>query len=827
MAARQHHLTSAVNSAWFEHLAVAAFIIDQDHLVVAWNRACEELTGLLAKDILGTRDHWRGFYDKSRICLADMVLDDSLEKNRKFYENVSKFSDQHEALGLQAENWCQTPSGLKYLLFEANEIIDDKGQIIGAIETLRDITNRKAKEARHNLIIDENPAAIYLLEVPDNLKSQPNIYNISSALLAMTGYTRHDWYDDPLFWINNIHPDDRNNAVNTLQRMEIGKKNSVEYRFRKKNGDYFWVLDQYVTFLIDGLPNKHILGSWMDIDERKRSEYELKKLSQAIKQSPSAVIITNKNGIIEYVNPVFVEMTGYESEEILGKNTEILNVTDNNSKIFKDMHKTVASEGLWRGEIKSVKKDGTIYWSRLSISAIKDETNKVSHYISIQEDISSEYQLKQKLTYQATHDALTGLVNRDAFEDKIKHVLSDARATYSTHAMSYLDLDKFKLVNDTCGHAAGDELLRQLSIILKDRLRSSDVLARIGGDEFAVLMEHCSMENAEKVAISLRDAVREFRFCWDNKTFNIGVSIGLVPLNFETTDYAEAMKQADTACYAAKNLGGNRIHIYHHDDKELAKMHGEMVWVERIYKALDEDRICLYAQRIVPRNKKYDVCFIEILLRIIDEDGSIVSPGEFLPAAERYNIATKIDTRVFSLVSKIIGKNSEKLPEGVRFFVNLSGHTISDVEYHDFILDQFSENKIDPNRICFEITESAAITNMSMATLFISKMKSFGCHFALDDFGSGLSSFGYLKSLPVDYIKIDGMFVKDIIDDEIDRAMVRSINEIGHVMGKQTIAEYVENAAIKNLLETIGVDYLQGYGISKPVAVEEIIKTIV
>lgn len=823
MAASKFRLKTAATDAWFEHQVLASFILDQDHNIVAWNRACEELTGVMASEVLGTRDHWKCFYNAPRVCLADLVLDNSAERNSQLYENIARFSDKDNTLGLRAENWVETKTGRKYLLIEANEIMDENGNLIGAVETIRDVTRRKTQEARANLIIEESPAAIYLLEVPQNISSQPKTVNITNAFLAMTGYSRDEWSGDGEFWLNKIHPDDREHALRTLDKLDIGKINSVEYRFLKKNGDYLWVLDQYVAFPIEGFDNLHILGVWMNLDDRKHYEFELKKLSQAIKQSPSAVIITDATGRIEYVNPVFEQMTGHCFEDVIDRKTDFLNAPDSNNDNFRDMYKTVAEEGLWRGELRSIKKDGSIYWSRVSISGIRDENNKFSHYISIQEDVSSEYKLKQKLTYQATHDSLTGLENRDAFETRIKQALSDSRITNSIHAMCYLDLDKFKLVNDTCGHAAGDELLRQLAITLRDKLRSRDVLARIGGDEFAVLMEHCSIENAEKVAIMLRDSIREFRFGWDDKSFNIGVSIGLVLLNSETTDYAEALKHADTACYAAKNRGGNRIHIYHHDDKELAKMHGEMVWVEKIYRALEEDRLILYAQHIIPRNGELDDCFIEILVRLVTETGEVILPGEFLPAAERYNISTKVDTYVFSKISEVIKEKSSSLPQCLRFFINLSGHTISDIDFHNYVISCFNEKQVDPRRICFEVTESAAITNLGMATTFINKMKSYGCKFALDDFGSGLSSFGYLKNMLVDYIKIDGMFVKDIVNDEIDRAMVRSINDVGHVMGKMTIAEYVENNDIKKLLDTIGVDYLQGFGISKPNPLKNVI----
>jgi len=438
------------------------------------------------------------------------------------------------------------------------------------------------------------------------------------------------------------------------------------------------------------------------------------------------------------------------------------------------------------------------------------------------ENITEEQILSEKLSFHASHDALTGLVNRREFEQRAERLLSTVRHDKSEHALCFMDLDQFKVVNDTCGHTAGDELLRQLSSLLEQTVRHRDTLARLGGDEFGVLMEHCTLDDANRVTTSLLTAVQNYQFLWEGHTFKVGVSMGLVPITDLTANLTELLKQADAACYVAKEKGRNRIHVHHADDSELTLRHGEMQWVARINQALEEDRFCLYAQTIVSLNTSTTMHY-ELLIRMKDERGEIINPGAFLPAAERYDLISKIDRWVIEKAFGLLAKNPVFLSQIDFISINLSGMSLTTPGILEFIITQLDESGIGGEKICFEITETAAISNLSGAINFISILKGLRCRFALDDFGSGLSSFGYLKNLPVDYLKIDGMFVKDIVDDPIDRAMVKSINEIGHVMGMKTIAEFVENDEIKGMLREIGVDYAQGYGIGKPQPLDELL----
>jgi len=458
-----------------------------------------------------------------------------------------------------------------------------------------------------------------------------------------------------------------------------------------------------------------------------------------------------------------------------------------------------------------------------SQSALKDEVER-------HKDTSAAlFEEKERVSYHATHDSLTNLVNRREFETRLAVAFETAKQGQATHALLYMDLDQFKVVNDTCGHIAGDELLRQIGALLEREVRSTDTLARLGGDEFGVLLQSCNGERAVTIAEKLHEVIQSFRFAWEDQNFVLGVSIGIVEITEHSVDLADLLADADAACYAAKESGRNRVHLFQHDDVELAKRQGEMRWVSRLTSALKEDRFILYAQPIVPVSRNPDSnTHYEILLRMLGESGDIIPPGAFIGAAERYNLMHQIDRWVIRNTFSFLAESFPIEYRGDRplFSINLSGESLGNNTFLPYVKTQFQEFRIDPQNICFEITETAAIADLSNATRIIDSLKSLGCRFSLDDFGSGLSSFAYLKTLPVDFLKIDGMFVKDIATDPIDFAMVKSINEIGHVMGMQLIAEFVENKEILNKLASIHVDYAQGYGIKRPAPLKEIIQRI-
>ena len=472
-------------------------------------------------------------------------------------------------------------------------------------------------------------------------------------------------------------------------------------------------------------------------------------------------------------------------------------------------------------EIRMICRDNKVIWVRGTGRVITNENGRMN-ILLVCEDVTETRVLTEKIAYQACHDALTGLLNRSEFDRQVKLALEAAHHSRTEYALCYLDLDQFKVVNDTCGHLAGDELLRQLSVLLKKQIRHDDLLARLGGDEFGILMKGCLLPQAFKACEKIRNAIQDFNFAWEDRTFTVGVSIGISGINSISGNSIESLKEADAACYAAKEKGRNRVHVFRPNDEELALRQGEMQWVAKIQEGLVQNRFCLFGQPIVQIADSNEGLHFETLVRYRDQKGHIIPPGAFLPAAERYNIAATLDRWVIATLFEWLAKRPGFLDDLSLCSVNLSGVSLSDEIMLDYISNEFSRWEIPTHKICFEITETAAIASLSNANRFIKTLKEQGCKFSLDDFGSGLSSFAYLKNLPVDYLKIDGLFVKDILDDQVDLAMVKSINEVGHVMDKKTIAEFVENEQIFNLLKELNVDYAQGYGVGKPLPLNEL-----
>jgi diguanylate cyclase (GGDEF)-like protein len=432
---------------------------------------------------------------------------------------------------------------------------------------------------------------------------------------------------------------------------------------------------------------------------------------------------------------------------------------------------------------------------------------------------------KERASYQATHDSLTGLINRREFERRLAETVHEANLDDSHHVLLYLDLDQFKIVNDTCGHIAGDSLLQQLHLAIQDRIRQNDTLARIGGDEFAVLLKHCSVDNALRVADNLRQSVQDFRFAWEEKSFNVGVSIGAVGIDRHSGGISNLLSAADAACYMAKEQGRNRVQLYRQTDADLARQHGDMLWVSRLTDALNNDKFQLYCQPIVSLSSTAaEPNHYEILLRLQDQNGNLAPPGAFIPAAERFDMIALLDRWVVEHVFDCLQHCRQS--QGLRLSINLSGKSLGDKSFLDYIESRVRHGDVEGHEICFEITESAAVTSLSTACHFITTLKQLGCRFSLDDFGRGMSSFSYLKTLPVDYLKIDGSFIKDIVIDPVGRAMVNAINEIAHTMNLQTVAEFVESQPILNELQRMNIDYAQGYHICKPFPVDKLVGQI-
>lgn len=575
-----------------------------------------------------------------------------------------------------------------------------------------------------------------------------------------------------------------------------------------------------------------IVGVGRDISAQKALEgallKEREKALVTLHSIGDAVITTDEKGVVDILNPIAEVLTGWAASEVAGQPLkDFFHIIDEETrKPIQDPVERCLSEGKivsLKGQPILVNRSFDEFAIEVSAAPISMGSDEVLGVVLVFKDVSEARKLSQQVSYQATHDALTGLINRTELERRLNRVLETAHNESTQNAFCYLDLDQFKLVNDTCGHVAGDELLRQLGGLLEQRIRKRDTLARLGGDEFGLLIEHCSIDEAQGIAESLIAALGDFSFPWEDHSFNVGVSIGVVSIDRQSKSMGDVLRAADSACYIAKEQGRNRVHVHQEDDEELAKRFGEMQWAVRIPRALEENRFQLYFQEILPIqgvNQSLAGHF-ELLLRMEDESGGQIMPGSFLPAAERYNLSDKLDRWVISQAFKWFQRHPKQLERLNLCSINLSGLSLNNTTFLPFVINELRQSGITPRKICFEITETVAIANLSSAIKFISSLRELGCHFALDDFGSGLSSFAYLKNLPVDFLKIDGLFVKDILHDPMDLAMVKSINEIGHVMGKKTIAEFVENDVILEKLREIGVDYAQGYGIGKPKPIDE------
>ncbi|MFC4700412.1 EAL domain-containing protein [Glaciecola siphonariae] len=529
-----------------------------------------------------------------------------------------------------------------------------------------------------------------------------------------------------------------------------------------------------------------------------------------------------------YYSPRYKSMLGYADDELENKKEtwEQLLHSEDKAEAKASINRFLEHpDSHYQHEFRMLHKQGHFVNILSRAFAVKDSAGNISRIVGTHVDISNQKAIEAKLQYQSSHDSLTGLINRREFEKRADELVHRAQQQKTVHALCYLDLDQFKLVNDTCGHIAGDELLCQLSRALEKQIKPNDTLARLGGDEFGVLMQDCTVEEASYRATLLHEVIRDYQFVWEKRSFRIGSSIGLVVINQDSGGFSELLKKADAACFMAKDKGRDCIHIHDENDVDLKHNHGEMEWASRITTALDENKFCLYCQEIQAINgsafKHY-----ELLIRLRGDDGKTIPPGAFLPAAERFNLAKKIDRWVIDEAIKTLAENKSIFNRLALISINLSGQSLVDESLADYVIGQLEQLDGHHTKICFEITETATISNLAVATIFVNKLKQFGCKFALDDFGSGLSSFGYLKNLSVDYLKIDGIFVKDIVEDPIDRVMVKSITDTARVMGLKTVAEFVENDEIKAILQNIGVDYAQGYGVHVPEAFENIIEQL-
>ncbi len=571
---------------------------------------------------------------------------------------------------------------------------------------------------------------------------------------------------------------------------------------------------------------KSLSGTAQDITDRKMAEIALfaekEKAQVTLRSIGDAVLTTDKNGIIEYANPATELLLELDATSIIGKHyDEVVCFYDSNSRTPK----TNPIARCLENQIPETADEHSLVISHnnhehvvdITVAPICANNGELNGCVLVAHDVTEMHSMARMLNHQATHDELTGLINRREFEVRLSQALENARVDEQEHTLIYMDMDNFKIVNDSCGHLAGDELLKEFCALLKTHVRNTDTFARLGGDEFAVLLIGCPMHQAKNIAEEIHEQVQDFRFLWNNRSFEIGVSMGITLITKQNKSTTEVLNNADSACYVAKNAGRNLTHVYNENDVVVQQHRGEMQWVQRITQALADNRFTLYYQTIQPISpKSSNQEHYEILVRMIDEQGDLVGPQNFIPAAERYQLMAAIDRWVINAAFTTIAEHNANHEQQWSFSINLSGQSLSDPELLEYIIETQSKVELNPQWICFEITETAAISKLSQAKKFITFLKQIGFRFALDDFGSGMSSFAYLRELNIDFLKIDGAFVKQIDQNRIDYAMVSSINQIGQLMGIQTIAEFVENDHILELIKALQIDFAQGYGIDKP-----------
>jgi diguanylate cyclase (GGDEF)-like protein/PAS domain S-box-containing protein len=593
------------------------------------------------------------------------------------------------------------------------------------------------------------------------------------------------------------------------------------------------------TLLIVGLMSAAIV--WLLLAQLARSVRQRDRIQQELFQEQElaqitlhsigdGVIATDVRGQIESLNPVAEKLTGWKSKDAQGLPVaEVLDLVDENtSEPINNLVQQVLENGHRVANISDSQmlrsRNGDEFAIDNSVAPICGQNDEIIGAVMVLRDVTQSRELSRQLSWQASYDALTGLLNRRRFEEQLEEALFTAKTENLQHSVCFLDLDRFKAINDTCGHAAGDELLRQIGTLLQSNVRKSDLVARLGGDEFGILLYDCSIAESENLAENLCDRVESFRFSWEDRVFTVGASIGLVAIGSDSPNFSSILNAADAACYAAKNQGRGRVQVYHPSDRELMQQQRDMQWVAKIEQALLEDRFCLYYQTIMPLKPESHLReSYEVLLRLLDENGNVVLPDAFIPAAARYDRSMALDRWV---IERLLVSQKEHYQQAWRscqvngadcfFAINLSAASIKDDQFIHFLQEQFRRHQIPPSAICFEIPEAAILGNLSRATEFFGRLKALGCRLAVDDFGGGISAFGYLKNLPVDYLKIDGKLIKDIASDRLTLAIVEMIQRLAASIEIETTAKFVADETILAKMRDIGVDYAQGYVIAEP-----------
>ena len=705
-------------------------------------------------------------------------------------------------------------------------------RLIGALQNITDrVLQRQALENAHeriNVATESGKIGVWEWDIDNGeLTWTSQMYSLY-GLTPDSNITNHD------LWAKHIHPDDRVSAMQTLKQATGASIGGLDLEFRAIWPDgsvHFIQASSNITRKTDGTVDRMIGVNWdvtplRTLSNQLAEQHEL--LQVTLQSIGDAVITTNPSGHVTWMNPASESLTGWLSEKAIGiPLNQVFNIIEEETRRPAKNPLQTCLGHIKKEENKGktilVSRHGTEFGIEESAAPIKSKEGILLGLVLVFHDVTEQRRLTREMNYRATHDALTGLTNRSEFETHLKSSLYKAIDENREHALMYIDLDQFKLINDACGHSQGDLLLVQIAKLLRQTMRPGDTLARLGGDEFGVILQDCSTDQARTLAQMLCDRMNEFRFEHEQRRFRIGSSIGLVPLDKRWTDIESVMQAADTACRTAKEAGRNRVHMWFDTDKAMHARRKDMQWAARLEQALDEDKFILFAQRIETFANGDSGIHAEVLIRLRDSDGKIILPNAFLPAAERFNLATRIDRWVLEHSLNVLSGLPD-ISTTEMLCINLSGQSVSDRVFHNEavqLLKNAGSNIC--QRICLEITETAAVTNIADATAFIVKVRALGVRIALDDFGSGASSFGYLKSLPVDILKIDGQFITGVIDDPLDDVAVRCFVDISRVMNLKTVAECVESQSVLDSLGTIGVDYTQGFFMHKPEPIEKVL----
>jgi len=638
------------------------------------------------------------------------------------------------------------------------------------------------------------------------------------------------------FWLSCVHPDDRQMAEQQLQHaIEHSDSLDSEFRVRWSDGSIRYLKCAGRVKRDSNGKAVRVLGVNWDVSPLRQTTNELAEqhelLRVTLRSIGDAVITTDAAGLVTWMNPVAEQMTGWSTSAAADRPLcEIYGIVDEATRKVTpnpvDICLQTGNSAAHTKQTLLISRDGAEYGVEDTASPIRSEHDEILGAVLVFHDVTEARHLSDEMNYRATHDSLTGLTNRAEFETRLNHTLTQAKEADSVNALMYVDLDQFKLVNDSCGHSVGDKLLQQVSKLLGQSIRTSDTLARLGGDEFGVILIDCNIARAKLIAQKMCDSIYEFRFLHKEQRYRIGASIGLVPLDNRWDLAITAMQAADYACYTAKEAGKNRVHEWIDSDEKMQTRRDDMQWASQLEQAIDENRFQLYVQRIEKVSGNAEGIHGEVLIRLTDEEGQVILPSVFLPAAERFHLATRIDRWVLERsINHLVGM-ADFSSVGM-LCINLSGQSVGDKEFHREAIAMLTEaGAAVCDRICLEITETVAITNIADATAFIAQVRVLGVKFALDDFGAGVSSFGYLKMLDIDILKIDGQFITGMIEDKLDAAAVRCFVEVADALNLKTVAEYVNSDEVLAQVKSLGIDYAQGYLLHEPKPIESVLSSI-